>query len=72
MAKRINTASTLKITRITGTNNSGKENHDFINLSVNPNLADDDLLSVGLKLASLQALPISDIGRIDSCALAEG
>lgn len=71
MAKRMNQTTTLKITRITSTTNSGKENHDFINLSVNPKLEDDDLLAVGTKLASLQALPISDIGRIDSCALGE-
>ena len=71
MATRMNPTSTLKITRVTGTNDSGKEQHDYINLNVNPEITDDDLRSVGSKLATLQDYPIHSIGRIDSCALAE-
>ena len=72
MAMRMNPKTTLKITRVTSVSNTGKETHDFINLSVNPKLADDDLLSIGMKLASLQEFSVASIGRIDASALEEG
>lgn len=71
MAVRANQKTTLKITRVTSTSSTGKETHDFINLSVNPELADDDLLSIGDKLSYLQKFPVDSIGRIDSSTLAE-
>ena len=71
MATRMNPTSTLKITRVTGTTDTGKETHDYVNLNVNPNLTDDDLLSIGSKLTVLQQFPVASIGRIDSSALAE-
>lgn len=66
---RTNQKSTLKITRTTATTSTGKETHDFINLSVNPELTDKDMLSIGDKLCFLQKFPIDNIGRIDSSVL---
>lgn len=71
MATRMNPKTTLKITRVTSTSATGKEIHDYVNLNVNPNLVDDDLLSLGKKLSVLQQFPVASIGRIDSSALAE-
>ena len=71
MATRMNPTTTLKITRVTATTSTGKETHDYINLSVNPAITDDDLLSVGDKLAYLQQFPVASIGRIDASSLAE-
>ena len=58
--------TTLKITRVTG-----KETHDYVNLSVNPELADGDVLSIGTKLSNLQQYPVDGISRIDASSLAE-
>ena len=71
MTVRANQKTTLKITRVTSTSASGKETHDFVNLSVNPEIADDDLLSIGSKLSNLQKFPVHSIGRMDSSTLAE-
>ncbi len=71
MVTRLNPKTTLKITRVTSTSATGKETHDYVNLNVNPNLADEDLLSIGDKLSVLQKFPVASIGRIDSSALAE-
>ena len=45
--------TTLKITRVKGTSSTGKDTHDYVNLSVNPELADGDVLSIGTKLSNL-------------------
>ena len=71
MATRMNPTTTLKITRVTSTNTNGKDQFDYVNLTVNPELSDDDLLSIGGKLSDLQAFPVRSIGRIDASALAE-
>ena len=66
---RTNQKTTLKITRVTATSSTGKETHDFVNLAVNPELADKDMLSIGDKLCFLQKFPIANVGRIDSSVL---
>ena len=71
MAIRMNPTTTLKITRVTGSSPSGKDQFDYVNLTVNPELSDDDLLSIGGKLSALQNFPVRSIGRIDASSLAE-
>ena len=64
--------TTLQITRIIGSDETGKDKHSYLNLSnINPEIADDDLLSIGKKLANLQSFPVAGIGRVDSCLLAQ-
>ena len=64
--------TTLKITRIVGTTSSGKDSYSYLNLPhVNPEIADDDLLEIGTQLGNLQAFPVENIGRVDSCLLAQ-
>ena len=61
----------LQIKRITGGDERG-DTYGYLNLSgVNPELTDDDLLSIGKKLGNLQAFPVASIGRTDSCLLAQ-
>ncbi len=72
MAVRAKEATTLKITRVLGTTSTGKDTYGYLNLSgVNPELSDDDLLSIGKKLGNLQAFPVESYGRTDSCLLAQ-
>ena len=72
MAVRSNQTTTLKITRITGSDETGKDTVGYLNFSsVNPEIADDDLLSIGKKLGNLQSFPTKSIGRMDSCHLAQ-
>ena len=72
MTVRTNQTTTLRITRIIGTNSAGKDSYGYLNFSgVNPEVADEDLLDVGTKLSNLQALPVKNIGRLDSCNLVE-
>jgi len=54
-----------------GTSSTGKDTHDYVNLSVNPELEDGDILSIGRKLSNLQKYPTDGIGRIDASSLAE-
>jgi len=64
--------TTLQIIRITGSDETGKDRHSYLNLAhVNPEIADDDLLSIGKKLSNLQSFPVDGIGRVDSCLLAQ-
>ena len=61
----------LQIKRITGGDERG-DTYGYLTLSgVNPELSDDDLLSIGKKLGDLQAFPVESIGRTDSCLLAQ-
>ncbi|MCR5757754.1 MAG: DUF1659 domain-containing protein [Selenomonas sp.] len=63
-------ATTLKITRILGSDSTGKDTFGYLNFAhVNPEIADDDLMSIGTKLGNLQSLPVDAIGRVDSCQL---
>ena len=57
--------TTLKITRVKGTSSTGKDTHDYVNLSVNPELEDGDVLSIGQKLSNLQKYPVD--GRTGTC-----
>lgn len=64
--------TSLQITRITGSDETGKDTRSFLTLAhVNPDIDDDDLLSIGKKLANLQSFTVDGIGRIDSCLLAQ-
>ncbi len=72
MTVRTKQTTTLKITRIIGTNSAGKDSYGYLNFSgINPEVTDEDLLDIGTKLSNLQALPVKDIGRLDSCNLVE-
>ena len=71
MTKRNNAATKLQLKIITGTNNQGKDAITTRSFSVNPELTDEDVLSIGTKLASLQSLPVQDICRQDNAALVE-
>jgi len=63
-------ATTLKITRILGSDSTGKDILSYLNLAhVNPEIADDDLLAIGTQLGNLQSLPVEAVGRVDSCQL---
>ena len=71
-AVRANQATTLKITRITGSDETGKDTVGYLNFSsVNPEIADDDLLAVGKKISNLRAYTVKSVGRLDSCTLAQ-
>jgi hypothetical protein len=72
MAVRAKEATTLKITRVLGTTSTGKDTFGYLNFThVNPEVADDDLLEIGTQLGNLQAFPVENIGRVDSCLLAQ-
>lgn len=71
MAKRMNPATKLHLKVVTGTDNAGKEHIAVRSFNVNPDLTDADVLSVGLKLGSLQSCPVSSINRQDDAALGE-
>jgi len=72
MAVRANQSTTLKISRIIGSDETGKDTVGYLNFSnVNPEVADDDLLSVGRKIGNLQAFTLKSVGRLDSCTLAQ-
>ena len=69
---RSKATTTLKITRIIGSDSTGKDSVGYLNFSgINPDLTDDDLLDIGTKLGNLQALPVKNIGRLDSCLLVQ-
>lgn len=61
----------MQITRVIGGDERG-DTLGYLNLTgVNPELADDDMLSIGKKLGNLQSFPVKSIGRLDSCLLAQ-
>lgn len=63
--------TTMQITRIVGGDERGDALGDLNLTGVNPELADDDLLSIGKKLGNLQPFPVKSIGRLDSCLLSQ-
>lgn len=71
MTQRTNAATKLQVKVVTGTNSQGKETIATRSFTVNPELADEDILSIGRKLARLQSLPMHDICRQDNAGLAE-
>ena len=69
---RTKQTTTLKITRVLGSDSTGKDTFGYLNFThVNPEIADDDLLEIGTKLGNLQSLPVENIGRLDNCLLAQ-
>ena len=71
MTQRTNATTRLQVKVITGTNSQGKDAIATRSFNVNPALDDEDILSIGHKLASLQSLPVQDICRQDNAGLAE-
>ena len=71
MTQRTNAATKLQVKVITGTNIQGKDTIVTRSISVNPELNDEDVLSIGKKLAALQSLPVQSICRQDNAGLAE-
>ncbi len=71
MATRMNPATKLQLKVITSTDSAGKEHIAVRSFHVNPALSDDDVLSIGTKLGSLQSYPVSAICRQDDAALDE-
>ena len=71
MTQRTNAATRLQVKVITGTNSQGKDTIATRSFTMNPELADEDILSIGRKLARLQSLPIQGICRQDNAGLAE-
>ena len=71
MATRMNPVTKLQIKVVTGTDAEGKETLASRTYTVNPDLADADVLSIGSKLAALQDYPVRAICRQDNAALAE-
>ena len=71
MTQRTNAATRLQVKVITDTNGQGKDTIVTRSFTMNPELADEDILSIGRKLARLQSLPMQDICRQDNAGLAE-
>ena len=71
MTQRTNTATRLQVKVITGTNSQGKDTIATRSFTMNPELADEDILSIGRKLSRLQNLPVQGICRQDTAGLAE-
>ena len=71
MTQRTNAATRLQVKVITDTDGQGKDIIATRSFTMNPELADEDILSIGHKLASLQSLPVQDICRQDNAGLAE-
>ena len=71
MTQRTNAATRLQVKVITGTNSQGKDAVATRSFTMNPELADEDILSIGRKLSRLQNLPVQGICRQDTAGLAE-
>ncbi|WP_173443875.1 DUF1659 domain-containing protein [Selenomonas ruminantium] len=71
MTQRTNPATKLQVKVITGTNSQGKDTIATRSFTMNPELADEDILSIGRKLSRLQNLPVQGICRQDTAGLAE-
>ena len=71
MTQRTNATTRLQVKVITGTNSQGKDTIATRSFTMNPELADEDILSIGRKLSRLQNLPVQGICRQDTAGLAE-
>ena len=71
MTQRTNATTRLQVKVITGTNSQGKDTIATRFFTMNPELADEDILSIGRKLSRLQNLPVQGICRQDTAGLAE-
>ena len=70
MAVRNNEVTRLNLKVITGSDENGKDTIATRGFTVNPELDDDTLLSIGKKLGNLQSFPMEAIARQDSASLA--
>ena len=70
MAVRNNEVTRLNLKVITGSDENGKDTIATRGFTVNPELDDDTLLSIGKKLGNLQSFPVEAIARQDSASLA--
>ena len=71
MTQRTNAATKMQIKVITSSDSTGKDTVVTRSFTVNPQLADEDVLALGTKLATLQSLPLKGICRQDNAGLAE-
>ena len=71
MTQRTNATTKLQVKVITGSNSLDKDIVATRSFTVNPELADEDVLSIGTKLAALQSLPVQGVCRQDNANLAE-
>ncbi|SDZ76899.1 DUF1659 domain-containing protein [Selenomonas ruminantium] len=70
MGVRSNKDTALKIPRILGSDETGRDTLGYLNFNnVNPGIADDDLLAVGKKIGNIQSFPVKSIERQDVCTL---
>ncbi|MBE6085277.1 MAG: DUF1659 domain-containing protein [Selenomonas ruminantium] len=70
MAVRNNEVTRLNLKVITGSDENGKDTIATRGFTVNPELDDDTILSIGKKLGNLQSFPVEAIARQDSASLA--
>ena len=70
MAVRNNEVTRLNLKVITGSDENGKDTIATRGFTVNPELDDDTILSIGEKLGNLQSFPVEAIARQDSASLA--
>lgn len=70
MAVRNNEVTRLNLKVITGSDENGKDTIATRGFTVNPELDDDTILSIGKKLGNLQSFPVETIARQDSASLA--
>ena len=70
MAVRNNEGTRLNLKVITGSDENGKDTIATRGFTVNPELDDDTILSIGKKLGNLQSFPVEAIARQDSASLA--
>ena len=70
MAVRNNEVTRMNLKVITGSDENGKDTIATRGFTVNPELDDDTILSIGKKLGNLQSFPVEAIARQDSASLA--
>ena len=70
MAVRNNEVTRLNLKVITGSDENGKDTIATRGFTVNPELDDNTILSIGKKLGNLQSFPVEAIARQDSASLA--
>ena len=70
MAVRNNEVTRLNLKVITGSDENGKDTIATRGFTVNPELDDDTILSIGKTLGNLQSFPVEAIARQDSASLA--
>ena len=71
MTQRTNAVTKLQVKVITKTNSQGKDIIATRSFTMNPELTDEDILSIGRKLSRLQNLPVQGVCRQDTAGLAE-